>query len=93
VLRRHEVVGNAHVVHNALIEEFEQPGLGRVRQPRPAALFSATPAGIAAPAHRLGEDTVATIAALGYSECDIRKLKADGTAVAYTGNSDGDAQT
>ncbi len=84
VLRRHEVVGNEQVVHNALIEEFDQPSIGRIRQPRPAALFSATPAAIAGPAHALGQDTDAILAELGYSGDDIAGMKASGVAVSGT---------
>lgn len=83
VLRRHEVVGDAQVVHNALIEEFDQPGLGRVRQPRPAASFSETPAAIAGPAHALGEDTDAILTELGYTASESAAMKSAGTVVAH----------
>jgi len=82
VLRRWEVAGNEQVLHNELIEEFEQPFMGRVRQPRPAARFDRTPAAIAGPARRLGEDTHAILRELGYSDVEIGTLTADGAAYA-----------
>lgn len=78
VLRRHEVMHNEQVLHNALIEEFEQPVLGRVRQPRPAAQFSATPAAIAGPARGLGQDSRAILAELGYTGAEVAGLEAAG---------------
>ncbi|MEI6547192.1 MAG: CoA transferase, partial [Burkholderiales bacterium] len=57
VLRRGEVMNNPQVVNNRMIEEFDQPMLGRVRQPRPAARFDATPARIGGPAPAIGEHT------------------------------------
>ena len=82
VLRRHEVAHNEQVLHNRLIEEFDQPLLGRVRQPRPAAQFDRTPAAIAGPARRLGEDTRAILVELGYSEAEIGALIATRAALA-----------
>ena len=74
VLRRHEVVANAQVQHNKLIEEIEQPHLGRIRQPRPAAQFSATPANIAGPAPVFGADTLQILQEIGYSIGEIDSL-------------------
>jgi crotonobetainyl-CoA:carnitine CoA-transferase CaiB-like acyl-CoA transferase len=76
VLRRADVMHNVQVINNALIEEIEQPTLGRVRQARPAARFDRTPARIAGPAPRIGEHTETILAQLGYSETDIAALNA-----------------
>jgi crotonobetainyl-CoA:carnitine CoA-transferase CaiB-like acyl-CoA transferase len=76
VLRRADVMHNVQVINNALIEEIEQPTLGRVRQARPAARFDRTPARIAGPAPRIGEHTNTILAQLGYSETDIAALTA-----------------
>jgi crotonobetainyl-CoA:carnitine CoA-transferase CaiB-like acyl-CoA transferase len=76
VLRRGEVMNNAQVINNRLIEQFEQPGLGTVRQARPAARFGGTPAQIGGPAPALGQHTVAVLTELGYSASDIAELKA-----------------
>ncbi|HEY4173752.1 MAG TPA: CoA transferase [Rhodopila sp.] len=74
VLRRADVMHNVQVINNALIEEIDQPTLGRVRQARPAARFDRTPARIAGPAPRIGEHTETILAELGYSETDIAAL-------------------
>ena len=39
VLRRGQVMANEQVVARELIAEFDHPGIGRVRQPKPAARF------------------------------------------------------
>jgi crotonobetainyl-CoA:carnitine CoA-transferase CaiB-like acyl-CoA transferase len=75
VLRRADVMHDAQVINNALIEQMDQPGLGAVRQARPAARFDRTPARIAGPAPRIGEHTDAILAEAGYSPTDIEALK------------------
>ena len=75
VLRRVEVMDNVQVINNALIELMEQPGMGTVRQPRPAARFDRTPARIGGPAPRIGEHTDAILAELGYDASEIAALK------------------
>ena len=65
VLSRQELLSDPQVVANGLIVEFDQPGLGRVRQARPAARFSGTPSRTPGPAPALGEHTVAILAELG----------------------------
>ncbi len=86
VLRRGEVMDNEQVVNNELIELMEQPALGTVRQPRPAARFDRTPARIAGPAPRIGEHTDAILAEAGYSATEIQALKAPRAAEAPAGN-------
>lgn len=76
VLRRHEIVENPQVIANQLLEIIEQPSVGKVRQARPAAQFSRTPAAINGPAPRLGEHTDDILAELGYSTEAIKSLKA-----------------
>ncbi len=80
VLRRAEVADNVQVAANELIELYDQPGLGMVRQPRPAARFDQTPAAIAGPAPRIGEHTGSVLAEAGYSPAEIAALKAAGAA-------------
>ena len=75
VLKRGDVMNNAQVINNQMIEQFEQPILGRVRQARPAARFERTPARIGGPAPRVGEHTDAVLAELGYSASEIEALK------------------
>jgi crotonobetainyl-CoA:carnitine CoA-transferase CaiB-like acyl-CoA transferase len=74
VLRRGEVIDNVQVVNNNLIQLVDQPMLGTVRQPRPAAIFDVTPARIAGPAPRIGEHTEAILAEAGYSPAEIQAL-------------------
>jgi crotonobetainyl-CoA:carnitine CoA-transferase CaiB-like acyl-CoA transferase len=80
VLRRGDVIYDAQVINNALIELIEQPTLGTVRQPRPAARFDRTPARIAGPAPRIGEHTDAILAEAGYTDVEIRALKSSRAA-------------
>jgi crotonobetainyl-CoA:carnitine CoA-transferase CaiB-like acyl-CoA transferase len=75
VLRRGDVINDAQVINNGLIELMEQPTLGTVRQARPAARFDRTPAAIAGPAPRIGEHTDEILAEAGYSAEEIDALK------------------
>jgi crotonobetainyl-CoA:carnitine CoA-transferase CaiB-like acyl-CoA transferase len=80
ILARGEVAANVQVVHNRLIEEVDQPGLGRVRQPRPAARFERTSAAIRGPAPAIGEHTQEVLGELGLSTAEIAALEASGAA-------------
>ena len=75
VLRRGEVMHDKQVIANELIETMEQPSLGTVRQPRPAARFDRTPARIAGPAPRIGQHTEAVLAEVGYTGKEIAEMK------------------
>ena len=57
VLSREEVLRDPQVAANELIIESDHPYAGPMRQPRPAARFEATPAGLHRPAPLLGEHT------------------------------------
>jgi crotonobetainyl-CoA:carnitine CoA-transferase CaiB-like acyl-CoA transferase len=74
VLRRGEVISNEQVVARGLISEFDHPGVGRVRQPQPAAQFSATPTRAPSPAPIIGEHGREILAELGYVEAEIAQL-------------------
>jgi crotonobetainyl-CoA:carnitine CoA-transferase CaiB-like acyl-CoA transferase len=74
VLSREEVIGHEQIRVNALIEEHDHPVGGRIRQPRPAARFSATPACIRRPAPLLGEHSREILAESGFAPGEIDEL-------------------
>jgi crotonobetainyl-CoA:carnitine CoA-transferase CaiB-like acyl-CoA transferase len=78
VLSRTEVLDDPQVAINGIIEIHDDPSLGPVRQPRPAARFSATPARVQRLAPYLGADNRAIMTELGYSAADIEALTAAG---------------
>ncbi len=78
VLTRLQLLEHEQIVSNNIIREFDQPGLGRVRQPKPAAEFSHTPNRIAGPAPLLGADTRELLIEAGYTETEIDALFAEG---------------
>jgi crotonobetainyl-CoA:carnitine CoA-transferase CaiB-like acyl-CoA transferase len=55
ILRRSEIIHNEQVIARGIIAEFDQPKVGRVRQPKPAARFEINEAAIGGPAPRVGE--------------------------------------
>ena len=74
VLRRGEVMHNEQVVARGLIAEFDHPGIGRVRQAKPAAEFGGTPASSPSAAPGIGEHGREILAELGYARADIDRL-------------------
>ena len=74
VLRRAEVMHNEQVVARGLIAEFDHPGIGRVRQARPAAEFAGTPSRTPSPAPAIGQHGGEILAELGYARADIERL-------------------
>jgi crotonobetainyl-CoA:carnitine CoA-transferase CaiB-like acyl-CoA transferase len=79
ILRRSEIIHNEQVVARGLIAEIDQPGVGRIRQPKPAARFERNEAVIAGPAPRIGEHSRQVLAELGYDERAIDKMVEDKT--------------
>jgi crotonobetainyl-CoA:carnitine CoA-transferase CaiB-like acyl-CoA transferase len=77
ILRRGEIIHNEQVVARGLIEEFDQPTVGRVRQPKPAAIFEVSKAVIGGPAPRVGEHSRVVLRDLGYSDSAIDAMIAD----------------
>jgi crotonobetainyl-CoA:carnitine CoA-transferase CaiB-like acyl-CoA transferase len=77
VLSRFELLKDGQVQANHILEEYESPVFGRVRQPRPAAQFERTPAGVRKLAPLLGADNTAILTELGYSGDDITRLEHD----------------
>ena len=77
ILRRSEIVQNEQVVARGIIAEFDQPGVGRVRQPKPAAQFAANRSVIGGPAPRIGEHTREVLRELKYTDSEIDKMIAE----------------
>ncbi len=77
VLSRAEVIDDAQVRRNEIIELHDDPIMGTVRQPRPAARFDSTPAAIRSMAPHLGADNDAILMELGYSPDEADRLAAD----------------
>jgi len=74
ILKRREILDDPQIIENGTIVEDEHPGVGRVRQPRPAARFDKSPSGIQRPAPRLGENTREIMAEAGFHDGDIDGL-------------------
>jgi crotonobetainyl-CoA:carnitine CoA-transferase CaiB-like acyl-CoA transferase len=79
VLTRSQVVRHPQVIANETLVETEHAAAGRLRQARPAARFSGTPAGIRHGAPALGEHTDEILHELGYAPEQIASLKGFGT--------------
>jgi crotonobetainyl-CoA:carnitine CoA-transferase CaiB-like acyl-CoA transferase len=77
ILSRFELLHDRQVQANHLLEEHRSPTLGQVRQPRPAALFDRTPAGVHELAPLLGADNASILCEVGYSADDIASLEHD----------------
>ncbi|MFU8814709.1 MAG: CaiB/BaiF CoA transferase family protein [Pseudomonadales bacterium] len=78
VLERHQVFEHEQVKINGAVEEYDHPVAGRIRQPRPAARFDKTPAGMTRPPPMLGEHSREIVAELGF---DADRLAAAGIVV------------
>jgi crotonobetainyl-CoA:carnitine CoA-transferase CaiB-like acyl-CoA transferase len=77
ILRRGEIIHNEQVIARGLIAEFDQPTVGRIRQPKPAARFERNEAVIGGPAPRVGEHSRDVLHDLGYADAAIDKMIAD----------------
>ena len=78
VLRRRDVIRHPQVLANDTVVEMDHPQAGRLRQARPAARFSRTPAEIRTGGPLLGEHTVPILEDLGYDTRAIDDLRAAG---------------
>jgi crotonobetainyl-CoA:carnitine CoA-transferase CaiB-like acyl-CoA transferase len=74
ILRRSEIIHNEQVVARGIITEFDQPMVGIVRQPKPAARFQVNEAAIGGPAPRVGQHSHEVLRELGYSDADIDRM-------------------
>ncbi len=78
ILTREEVIHDPQVVANRLLVESGHPHAGRMREPRPAARFDATPAALGRPAPLLGQHGDEVLAELGLAEAERAALRAAG---------------
>ena len=78
VLSRPEVIEQEQIKVNEVLFEYDHPELGRVRQPRPAAIFEATPVKTEQLAARLGEHNTEILEEAGYSREEITRLRDSG---------------
>ena len=78
ILPLDEVIRHPQLEANGLLVESEDPHVGALRQPRPAARFSDTPAGIACSAPLLGEHSESICGELGLDAAEIARLRRGG---------------
>lgn len=79
ILRRAETIQSEQVVARDIIAEFDQPKVGRVRQPKPAARFEINEAAIGGPDPWVGEHSREVLRELGYDDSAIDKMVAERT--------------
>ena len=79
ILEKAEVLNDPQVRHNESIVTWEHPEAGTIRQARPGARFSGTPAEMRLHASAKGFDTDEILAGIGRNAEEIRALRADGT--------------
>jgi formyl-CoA transferase len=75
VLSLEEALNSAQASHRGVLEEVEQPELGRIQLFNLTAKFSATPAAIESPPPLLSEHTEAILTGLGYSPAEQTDFK------------------
>ncbi len=71
VLQRHEVFDHEQIRANEMVEEFDHPVAGRIRQPWPAARFDKTPAAMQRHAPTLGQHTRELLEELGFDPAPL----------------------
>jgi crotonobetainyl-CoA:carnitine CoA-transferase CaiB-like acyl-CoA transferase len=75
VLSRTEMLTHPQVVANDIIRQYDQPGLGQVRQPRSAAKFHGLHSAEAPLAPMLGQHNAEVLLELGYTQAKIEQFR------------------
>lgn len=88
VLSRPEILENEQIKANELIHQYEHPGLGQIRQPRPGARFSDSEMRHEPIAPALGEHNAEVLAEMGYDEKAISGLIERGVLIAPSSTGD-----
>jgi crotonobetainyl-CoA:carnitine CoA-transferase CaiB-like acyl-CoA transferase len=73
-----EALADLHAVARGMVQEYDYPGAGRVKALGNPVKLSRSPAAFHKPAPRLGEDSDAVLAELGYARGEIDALRAGG---------------
>ena len=87
VLSRPEILENEQIKANKLIHQYEHPGLGQIRQPRPGAKFSRSDIRKEPIAPGLGEHSDEILHDLGFSKAEIKELVDKGIVMTSSGDS------
>ena len=86
VLSRPEILENEQIKANKLISQYEHPGLGQIRQPRPGAKFSRSDMRKEPIAPALGQHSEEILRDLGLSGAEIRELVDRGIVMTSSGD-------
>jgi len=87
VLSRPEILENEQIKANKLIHQYEHPGLGQIRQPRPGAKFSRSDIRKEPIAPGLGEHSDEILHDLDFSKAEIKELVDKGIVMTSSGDS------
>lgn len=74
VLTRNEMVDHPQIMANDIVQSYEHPHAGTLRQARPAARFNRTPTASQKGAPLLGEHTYELLGEIGLTEVEIGRL-------------------
>lgn len=72
VMTLDEVPAHPQVIHNEIFVERDHPAAGRMREPRPAARFSATPSAMGFPSAMSGQHSDEIVSELGFDPVALR---------------------
>lgn len=78
VLKRRDMIDHPQVTESQTVVESDHPQAGRLRQARPAAVFSETPAGLRFGGPALGQHNDELLGEAGFDEPEIDALRAAG---------------